>query len=1416
MEPRRKPGRPKGSKDGPRAPDAPKRGRPSKKPTKETRETGTAPSKSHGVPSGFDADDEYEFDDDGDIDKEQWDALDRNIQDIYSSIRVPTPEPPRHAASFDQLRAAARHSQKRTPILFSQRRCTSDIIMAGPFFTHSAAFDGGSDSDTELESQDEGDENPEKSGEGSAWFRQPKYMPDWLYRYFHRIIRPLITQKESGHLVQPAIFSSALPSFWIYPPEPTIALARYSFDPFVLYRPRIFLWLPHFFVHKLFCPNCGMELEKNGALTPRRVVDVDSNFFIVSWAYYCRGSRVKDGSFPAVLSRKSGVSRNVINQLRVGNQHKMGPSGVRSLLLESHTLRFGILQTQYLEAVFEMVRGRQVNLTGQLQANLDSFLKEKIPGFGDFGDANGYAGFVPSERYLTSILNKAIELDEADANQHTACQRPDQLAMDDSHKINKHIATFDGQPIFGALWTCMNSRGIRAQALTLTKSHEERIGPLRGIANSAKLYGFDDPQVDKRLIYDAFPSLAKNLAPPVSPRGLESFKMPETVQIQLVSDPDLADKIFSSFTEVLDADKDTHMCMSVDAEWNKSRNTGVSVLQIAPHSEDTIFIIRIHRFKSLPASLLRLLISDRVFKIGSRIKGDLTRLKNQFPQLKSVGSFNVIDLKEYSVQRGVIGRKDAGGLDVLVEKVLDKYLSKDPSVRQCEEWEAKDLHPELQRYAALDAFASRMVFEQVTKISPLDRVRHDTAPGTRVVLLVQEGGEAAAYGRVSAMQPTSFQGIRIDIPSKTRVVVDIDSVRLPSAVAVLHLLPSADSTTRRTKSGSYTLAQLQDTSASSKFSVASPVSLLEFDRRTPLERQIPDCDLDVPDATSNDVRPPELEGDPRDSNSNDSETEVEGRDDFLTQLNGESNENADISMLEAHAAVVKGKRKEPDQHSSPDADDDIVQTLRKIVDSESASSPEPELTRIKKDIFHAFHMLALNDHGLRAQFCTALRDHLMRWDPVSRKAVDEVCRKYFGISFDVMLSRNPAYIKRRTPRYVPPPRIIVPAIEHIFNSYEHAIDARTGRPLFSDKTWQKANAVLDLARQGYLSDIQGVPLYEKAGVDQHGLQKLTCNRGTKKAEGGPHGDIYRKWGALHAGPRLTVNSLTDHRTWYNLQADAKHVHNVDWDYHHSLALINRTSFLLNYLSGIVNGASSYSEWLNGDLYEQTTETFGICPIPESLRLRLHMEPYNDQTAASFKMKGNDDWLRRRQGVALPILPPFTSEARQYFFQKIRTFATAASNDGKHSVDYAAFAQEWNRTADGKTRYYITTEVLISYAKSWKKQNNSRASQELISNQLTRVAQTREIFSAPHLAFPNFLTASAESVQPPHGIRELSDTTTMPQSLSTELAISRPRDMFEPMPVLTGSNFVAGSEPQVIQSSATSNLSEQSIGPHGSA
>lgn len=65
------------------------------------------------------------------------------------------------------------------------------------------------------------------------------------------------------------------------------------------------------------------------------------------------------------------------------------------------------------------------------------------------------------------------------------------------------------------------------------------------------------------------------------------------------------------------------------------------------------------------------------------------------------------------------------------------------------------------------------------------------------------------------------------------------------------------------------------------------------------------------------------------------------------------------------------------------------------------------------------------------------------------------------------------------------------------------------------------------------------------------------------------------------------------------QAYAKHLFGVDWEYHHNIGLLNRTSFLLNFLSDVVPGAKSYTDWINGDLYERTTERFGICHFPGS-------------------------------------------------------------------------------------------------------------------------------------------------------------------------------------------------------------------------
>ena len=73
------------------------------------------------------------------------------------------------------------------------------------------------------------------------------------------------------------------------------------------------------------------------------------------------------------------------------------------------------------------------------------------------------------------------------------------------------------------------------------------------------------------------------------------------------------------------------------------------------------------------------------------------------------------------------------------------------------------------------------------------------------------------------------------------------------------------------------------------------------------------------------------------------------------------------------------------------------------------------------------------------------------------------------------------------------------------------------------------------------------------------------------------------------------------------------------------------------------------------------------------------------------------------------------------------------------LDYEAYAHEWNQFANGKDQFYITSQVLSAYVKTWEKFNNICASQKMIQDKMDLVHQNHIFFSANHLPFPNFLT-----------------------------------------------------------------------------
>jgi hypothetical protein len=228
-------------------------------------------------------------------------------------------------------------------------------------------------------------------------------------------------------------------------------------------------------------------------------------------------------------------------------------------------------------------------------------------------------------------------------------------------------------------------------------------------------------------------------------------------------------------------------------------------------------------------SLFRLLISDRVFKIGNAIKADLTQVKKQFPQLHRQQSFNIIDLKEYGVHRGVVWRNASGLLGILLEKTLGIYISKDEQYRKSEEWERTPLDASLLSYAALDVYACFLIFGKMILVSPIACIQFTMAPGTPVVLLTHEGGLPSAYGTIVDLQPSTYGSIKIKTPIKSCLLIEIHEILVPAATVILHHLPGHSAS--HTKCGALTLDQLQEVAGNEPLRVVVPISHLEFDKK---------------------------------------------------------------------------------------------------------------------------------------------------------------------------------------------------------------------------------------------------------------------------------------------------------------------------------------------------------------------------------------------------------------------------------------------------------------------------------------------------------------------------------------------------------------------------------------------------------
>lgn len=110
--------------------------------------------------------------------------------------------------------------------------------------------------------------------------------------------------------------------------------------------------------------------------------------------------------------------------------------------------------------------------------------------------------------------------------------------------------------------------------------------------------------------------------------GLEPLDLPPEFRIIWLGTYELVENTFSSLMAPLDLDKNMSLAASIDAEWRVSRRHGVSIFQVAPHSQpDTVFVIPVSLFGPLlPTLTLIVFVSFSSFTVYRHLYSDFCYL----------------------------------------------------------------------------------------------------------------------------------------------------------------------------------------------------------------------------------------------------------------------------------------------------------------------------------------------------------------------------------------------------------------------------------------------------------------------------------------------------------------------------------------------------------------------------------------------------------------------------------------------------------------------------------------------------------------------------------------------------------------------------------------------------------------------
>ncbi|KAJ7587518.1 hypothetical protein C8J56DRAFT_786255 [Mycena floridula] len=876
------------------------------------------------------------------------------------------------------------------------------------------------------------EDEDEEEGQNSSRSRLP--LPPWLMQLFNNHLDYICRNTETQSRFSVNRVYKKNKSFWLPQPDTFFLLQKAQITPTSLYNPRFFFWDPLALVDSIPCPNVHTHLYADGSpvpckgklirheypVRPRCIIDFEESFYLIGMRYRCNlchprstfqswDARVLSlvpstlaEQFPAMLSHRSGISKKLFAMMRCSFQNGVGAKQFSYNLNVLHRRRYEMLEVQYMETIL----ARAETSAGRSRTYLP------FPEFEDKGP-NRFNALIPSGQWLRDMYDKFIESHEKEFDQHTSTLGSDIYAIDHSHKIVKHIGKIEGQRVFDALLTVTNGMGqIRVCDLVPTKAHSQFTDHLARMNESFKIYGLPKPKVfftdnlwgDKRMLEESFPSLRENVTPVTASNNLPPATI--TVPITVLSTITQMQDAILSLVECIPEEENGRLIIGLDLEWN------TAILQIA--YDDHVWIFQLGRLHinstSFPSHLAKFLANPRVIKAGRNVQTDLRYLEED-SGTKDGPFVGGIDIADFAKEKGVV-KSAKVGLAELCASVLKEKLEKPNDIRVGMEWGNEELSDAQQQYAALDAWISLRIYQQLVKLeAPSAVIFPVNSPpvGLEVFVFQDDRTTIIARGTISphAMNPF-IDNINI---TPTRTVVDVTEVYVPGAIITTHHHRN--------------LADF----GPPNFSIVCLKSRIKTYVPNFCPRHSP---IDMTPLVASSPIP-------------------EAQDDTI-QL--DLHDEAPVSIDFSEVNVT-----EPTEVSLKDigVDSTALQECNEIIER-LASLPWPGETRsrVLKDIFHVFQLIYIvKTHGLRVTFAQALREAIFIPDlEDKRRMVVYLARQSPPMTWEECLRSKPGLIKKHCRHVVPLPEQLYPVVSAVFKLYGPLKDAATGLPLFNAAAWK--------------------------------------------------------------------------------------------------------------------------------------------------------------------------------------------------------------------------------------------------------------------------------------------------------------------------------------------------------------------------